>query len=133
MLGQQVGEIKGKATGQRVLGSDGPVMETSVAASGNFVGSQVNVTLTYTSKLVTNGVLHGWGNGVIMTTEGDMATYTGEAIGKIDSSGNVRWRGSLFYNSSASGKLASLSNLVAVLEAEVDSQGNFTEKTWEWS
>jgi hypothetical protein len=108
-------------------------METSVAASGNFVGSQVNVTLTYTSKLVTNGVLHGWGNGVIMTTEGDMATYTGEAIGKIDSSGNVRWRGSLFYNSSASGKLASLSNLVAVLEAEVDSQGNFTEKTWEWS
>lgn len=107
-------------------------METSVAASGNFVGSQVNVTLTYTSKLVINGVLHGWGNGVMMTTEGDMATYTGEAIGTIDSSGNVRWRGSLFYNSSASGKLASLSNLVAVLEAEVDAQGNFSEKTWEW-
>jgi hypothetical protein len=61
-----------------------------------------------------------------------MATYTGEAIGKIDSSGNVLWRGSLFYNSSASGKLASLSNLVAVLEAEVDAQGNFSEKTWEW-
>jgi hypothetical protein len=58
-------------------------------------GSQVNVTLTYTSKLVTNRVLDGWGNGVMMTTEGDMATYTGEAIGKIDSSGNVRWRGSL--------------------------------------
>lgn len=95
MLGQQAGEIKGNATGQRVLGSDGPVMETSVAASGNFAGSQVNVTLTYTSKLVTNGVLHGWGNGVMMTTEGDMATYTGEAIGKNDSSGNVRWRGSL--------------------------------------
>lgn len=132
MLGQQVGELKGKATGQRVLGADGPVMETSVAASGNFVGSQVNVTLTYTSKLVINGVLHGWGNGVMMTTEGDMATYTGEAIGTIDSSGNVRWRGSLFYNSSASGKLASLSNLVAVLEAEVDAQGNFSEKTWEW-
>jgi hypothetical protein len=58
MLGQQVGEIKGKATGQRVLDADGRVMETSVAANGNFVGSQVNVTLTYTSKLVTNGVLH---------------------------------------------------------------------------
>jgi hypothetical protein len=62
MLGQQVGEIKG------VLDADGRVMETSVAANGNFVGSQVNVTLTYTSKLVTNGVLHGWGNGVLMTT-----------------------------------------------------------------
>jgi hypothetical protein len=77
-------------------------------------------------------VLHGWGNGVLITTDGDKATYTGEAIGKIDFSRNVRWHGSLFYNSSASGKLASLSNLVAVLEAEVDAQGNFSEKTWEW-
>jgi hypothetical protein len=108
MLGQQVGEIEGKATGHRVLDADGRVMETSVAANGNFVGSQVNVTLTYTSKLVTNGVVYGWGNGVLMTTDGDMATYTGEAIAKIDFSGNVRWRGSLFYNSSASCKLASL-------------------------
>jgi hypothetical protein len=74
---------------------------------------------------VTKGVLHGWGNGVMITAEGDVASYTGEAIGKIDSSGNVNWRGSLFYNSSASGKLATLNNLVAVLEAEVDTQGNF--------
>ena len=100
-----------------MLDADRPVTETSVAANGNFVGSQVNVTLTYTSKLVTNGVVYGWGNGVLMTTDGDTATYTGEAIGKIDSSGNVRWRGSLFYNSSASGKLASLSNLVGALES----------------
>ena len=33
-----------------------------------------------------------------MSTEGDVASYTGEAIGKIDSSGTVSWRGSLFYN-----------------------------------
>jgi len=69
----------------------------------------------------------------MMTSEGDVASYTGEAIGKIDSSENVSWRGSLFYNSSASGKLASLRNIVAVLEAEVDAQGNFIEKTWEWN
>lgn len=132
MLGQQVGEIKGKITGQRVLDAEGPIMETSVAATGNFVGSQVHVTLTFKSKLVSNGVLHGWGNGVMMTTERHMATYTGEAIGKIDSSGTVRWRGSLFYKSSSNGKLASLNNLVGVLEAEVDAEGNFSEKTWEW-
>jgi hypothetical protein len=55
-----------------------------------------------------------------------------EAIGKIDSSGTVHWRGSLFYKSSSNGKLASLNNLVLVLEAEVDAEGNFSEKTWEW-
>ncbi|HEY7110499.1 MAG TPA: hypothetical protein VH415_13825 [Nitrososphaeraceae archaeon] len=131
MIGKQIGEIKGKATGQRVLDADAPAMETSVTASGNFGGSPVNVILTYTSKLVTKGVLHGWGNGVMMTPEGDVASYTGEAIGKIDSSGSISWRGSLFYNSSASGKLASLRNVVAVLEAEVSAQGNFIEKTWE--
>lgn len=107
-------------------------METSVAANGNFVGSQVNVTLTYTSKLVTNGVVYGWGNGVLMTTDGDMATYTGEAIGKIASSGMSVGVGLYFTILTTSGKLASLSNLVAVLEAEVDAQGDFSEKTWEW-
>ena len=44
-------------------------------------------------KSVSNGVLHGLGNGVVMNTEGDVASYTGEAIGKIDSSGTVDWRG----------------------------------------
>ncbi len=132
MLGEQFGELKGKITGQRVLDAEGPKIETNVSATGNFVGSQVRVTLTYVGKPLSNGVLHGWGNGVIISSEGDMATYTGEAIGKIDSSGTVRWRGSLFYKSSSNGKLASLSNLVGVLEAEVDTEGNFSEKTWEW-
>jgi hypothetical protein len=132
MLGEQFGELKGKITGQRVLDAEGPAIETNVSATGNLAGSQVRVTLTYMGKPVSNGVLHGLGNGVVMSMEGDVASYTGEAIGKIDSSGTVRWRGSLFYKSSSNGKLASLNNLVLVLEAEVDAEGNFSEKTWEW-
>jgi hypothetical protein len=68
-------------------------------------------------KSVSNGVLHGLGNGVVMSTEGDVASYTGKGIGKIDSSETVHWRGSLFYKSSSNGKLASLNNVVVVLEA----------------
>jgi hypothetical protein len=132
MLGEQFGELKGKITGQRVLDAEGPAIETNVSTTGNLAGSQVRVMLTYMGKSVSNGVLHGWGNGVVMSKEGDVASYTGEAIGKIDSSGTVRWRGSLFYKSSSNGKLASLNNLVLVLEAEVDAEGNFSEKTWEW-
>jgi hypothetical protein len=132
MLGEQFGELKGKITGQRVLDAEGPAIETNVSATGNLAGSQVRVMLTYMGKSVSIGVLHGWGNGVVMSKDGDVASYTGEAIGKIDSSGTVRWRGSLFYKSSSNGKLASLNNLVVVLEAEVDAEGNFSEKTWEW-
>ena len=71
-----------------------------MTATGNLAGSQVRVMLTYMGKSLSNGMLHGLGNGVVMSKEGDMASYTGEAIGKIDSSGTVRWRGSLSYNSS---------------------------------
>jgi hypothetical protein len=28
--------------------------------------------------------------------------------------------------------LGSLNNIVGVFEAQVDAQGNFTDKTWEW-
>jgi hypothetical protein len=70
MLGEQFGELKGKITGQRVLDAEGPAIETNVSATGNLAGSQVRVMLTYMGKSVSNGVLHGWGNGVVMSKEG---------------------------------------------------------------
>ena len=66
-----------------------------------------------------------------MAGESEMAAYTGEAVGRISSSG-IKWRGVLFYRTSSTGRLASLNNVVGVLEAEVDTEGNFSEKTWEW-
>ena len=97
MLGELIGELKGKITGKRVLSVDGPKMETSVSASGNLRGIQVTETLTYVASQTSKGVLHGLGNGVIMSTEGDLITYTGEGIGKFDSSGTLKWRGAIFF------------------------------------
>ena len=55
------------------------------------------------------GVIHPHGKGVVMTTgtaargdgnsgraEPEIITYTGEGIGRVGSSGNVKWCGSLF-------------------------------------
>jgi hypothetical protein len=131
MLGEQIGELKGKVTGQRVLNVEGPTMETNVSAKGTIKGTQVNVSLTYVAKPTSAGVLHGEGQGVIMAGESDMAAYTGEAVGRFSSSG-TKWRGALFFRTSSSSKLASLNNVVGLLEAEVDNEGNFSEKTWEW-
>lgn len=80
----------------------------------------------------SNGILHGIGNGIVMTADGEMATYTGEGIGRIDSSGSINWRGSIFCRTSSNGKLAFLNNLVGVFEAHTDAEGNFSDKTWEW-
>ncbi len=131
MLGEQIGEIKGKIIGQRVLDVEGPTMETNVSAKGTIKGTQVNVSLTYVARPTSAGMLHGRGQGVIMAGESEMVAYTGEGVGRMTASG-IKWRAALFYRTSSAGRLASLNNVVGVIEAEVDNEGNFSENTWEW-
>jgi hypothetical protein len=133
MLGEQIGELKGRITGQRILDVEGPTAETSVSASGSLKGVQIRETLTFIGRPTTaNGVIHGKGIGVIIAGESELATYTGEGIGRTASSGKISWRGSVFYRTSSAGKLASLNNLIGVFEVDIDAEGNFSEKLWEW-
>src|SRR5919108_1577224 len=144
-LGELIEESSGKITSQRVLDVEGPTVETSVVASGTIKGIPVQVMLTFTgTPTAEKGVIHGVGKGVITATgnEGklEMISYTGEGIGRLDSSGNIKWRGSIFtrkqYYSKITGqageKLSFLNNMVGVFESEIDAAGNFSEKIWEW-
>lgn len=134
MLGEQIGELKGKIVGQRVLDSEGPRMETTLSSTGSVRGTNVKETVTFVGTPISAGVLHGEGHGVLIGGESEMATFRGEAFGRrISSSGSVKWRGSHFYRTTAlSGKLAFLNNVVGVFEADFDTEGNVTEKIWEW-
>jgi len=118
MLGEQIGELRGKIVGQRVLDIEGN-------------GTQVKQHLTYIAKPVSPGVLRGTAKGVTMAGESETVVSTHEGIGRITASG-VRWRGTGFFRTSSTGKLAFLNNLVGLFETEVDAEGNFTEKIWEW-
>ncbi len=60
-----------------------------------------------------------------------MASVEGEAIGTMSANG-VKWRGAVFFKTASTGKLSFLNNTVGLLEAEVDMEGNFTEKITEW-
>lgn len=80
----------------------------------------------------TSGIIHGKGKAVIMAEESELATYTGEGIGRIDSLKNINYRGSYFFSTSSTGKLAYLNNTIGVFEAVIDAEGNFYEKLWEW-
>jgi len=132
MLGDQIAELKGKIMVQRVLDVQGPTMETSVSASGSIKGTQVKETLTFIAKPTSPGVLHGVGQGVLMAGESEIVSNTGEGIGRITSSGGVQWRGAIYYSTSSTGKLAFLNNVVGVFESELDAEGNFSDKIWEW-
>ena len=135
MLGDQIGEEKGKITGQRVLDVKGgiPKLETSFSATGKFKAVEAIETGTYWSAPKPGGAIHGEGQGVLMSKDGqEMATWTGQGIGRFIGPGKIRFIGSLFFSTSSTGKLAFLNNLVGVFEYESDESGNTSSKVWEW-
>jgi hypothetical protein len=72
MLGEQISERKGKVIGQRVVSTQGPLIETTVSTNGIFKGTPVKGTITFVSRPTSvAGVLYGEGNGVIMTEESE--------------------------------------------------------------
>jgi len=78
VLGQQIGDERGKVTGRRVLPSDGqgPKMEVTFEARGQFDGiASVNVGTYWTVQ--TNGLLYGEGEGFITTNQGNIVQWTG--------------------------------------------------------
>jgi hypothetical protein len=86
---------------------------------------------TYVSHPKPDGSLHGLGEGVIATVEGEIVTWTGIGVGKLAAGGAVSYRGCLSF-STTSKKLAKLNSTAAVFEFEVDANGNTTSKMWEW-
>ena len=135
MLGDLISEEKGKITTQRVLDVEGgiPKMETSFSATGNYRGAETTVTITYWASPRPGGAIYGEGKGAVMSKDGqEIATWTGQGIGRFTSPGKIRFTGSLFYSTSSTGRLAFLNNLVGVFEYETDESGNTSAKAWEW-
>ena len=117
MLGDQISEEKGKITSQRVLDVEGgvPKIETSFSATGIYRGVETTATVTYWASPRPDGAIYGEGQGVLMSKDGlEMATWTGQGIGRFTSPGKIRFTGSLFFSTSSTGKLAFLNNLVGV-------------------
>lgn len=137
VLGELIVELKGKITGQRVLDVEGPKIEASMIMDGNYRGIDTTEIATYWS-IPRGGAMYGKGQGVITTKDGqEMATWTGQGIGKTTGRRN-RFRGSIFFKTSpeaqfpSGGKLLFLNNMVGVFEFETDEQGNCSAKVWEW-
>lgn len=135
MLGDQIGEEKGKIIGQRVLEvvNGVPKIENSMSIIGKYRGVETTEIGTYWSSPRPDGVMYGEGQGMVTTKDGsEMATWTGQGIGRFTSQGKIRFIGSIFFSTSSNGKLAFFRNLVGVFEFEADEQGNTSTKVWEW-
>jgi hypothetical protein len=131
MIGDQIGEVKGKRVVRRVISVNPPTAEVSFEDSGTILGIAVTGIGTYTSVVGPDGSLHGTGQGMEMTGDGEALTWSGTGVGKFGPGGSVTYRGMLFFRS-ASPKFAAINNGCGAFEYEIDGEGNTASKYWQW-
>ncbi len=96
------------------------------------LGHERTTSITYVSVARPDGLLEGEGQGIIMTHEGEMGTFTGKGVGRLTGKGQAAsFRGASFYNTSSK-ELAKLNEVIGGFEFEVDESGNTHVKSWEW-
>ena len=132
MLGDQIGEGRGKRTARRVVCTEPSFkVEVSFEDLTTLLGVEGMTIGTYVSRTKPDGSLHGEGEVVWATLDGEIVTWKGIGAGRFGAGGAVSYRGGLSYSTTSS-KLARLNALVGVFEFEVDGSGNTHSKIWEW-
>ncbi|MBT9331635.1 hypothetical protein [Paracidobacterium acidisoli] len=131
MLGEQISESKGRRIVRRVLSIDPPTAEVSFEDTGSILGIATTGMGTYTSVIQPDGSIYGEGQGMNMTQDGQMLSWTGSGSGRFGPGGAVSYRGMLYFRT-ASPQFARLSGACGAFEYEVDASGNTTSKVWEW-
>lgn len=132
MLGEIVGEMRGRRTGRRVLSIDsGFKVEVNFEDKGKLMGLDGGGIGTYVAVPRADGTLCGEGQGVFVTPDGETAAWKGIGTGKFTGGGAVSYRGALTFNT-MSKKLAQLNTFAGVFEFEVDADGNTHSKIWMW-
>jgi hypothetical protein len=130
MLGEQISEGQGKRTGRRVVATDPHLkVEVSFEETTKLLGADGLNIGTYISYPKPGGSLHGEGEGVFASLDGEMAAWRAIGVGQFGPDGSVRYRGTLSFNT-LSQKLIRLNSMAGMFEFDVDAQGNTRSKIW---
>ena len=134
MLGELLGEDRGQITYTRVLPTEpgqNPKVEISFESNGVMLGVSAHEIGTYCASARPNGTLFGEGQGVLMSPQGDMATWRGQGVGRMTESGGTEFRGTIYFET-ASERWARLNSIAGVYEYSADESGKTETKLWEW-
>jgi len=131
MLGDQIGESKGRRIVRRILSVDPVTAEVTFEDAGTLLGVACNGTGTYTSTIRPDGSIYGEGQGLVITQDGDGVTWRGTGLGNFGPGGSISYRGMLYYRSDSQ-KLSRLHNMAVAFEFDVDGAGNTSAKFFEW-
>ena len=131
MIGKQISEGKGKRTGRRVVATDPHMkIEATVEETMRVMGVDGMAIITYTAYTKPDGSLHGEGDGVFASVDGETVTWRGIGVGQFGEGGSVRYCGAISFITSSQ-KFASLNGVAGVFQWEIDAQGNTHSKIWE--
>ena len=128
MLGELIGEFKGKNTGWRVLPDS--KIETTAQGTGKLLGMDVWIVNTSVGSMA-NGLLMGEVSSFITTMTGDTVMAKGNAIAWSDGKGGGTTRAATIYTTTAP-KLSRLNKVIGMQEYDTDRDNNFGGKIWEW-
>jgi hypothetical protein len=95
------------------------------------LGVNFRETGTYWTIVRPDGTLYGEGQGVIMTKDGKMATWTGHGVGTTKKDGTASYRGAIYYQTMPP-KWSRLNKVAVLFEYGVDANGNTHSEYWEW-
>jgi hypothetical protein len=130
MLGDLVYESKGKVTGERVLGVNPAMIESTYSVEGKLKGMEITETGTYTGMMRPDGTIWGEDKSIIMAKDGSMATATAQGVGRMTGQHKISWRGFATIGA-GTGKLAEANSMLIAFEVEVDGE-SIALKGWEW-
>ena len=136
LLGDPFFEEKGKIVTRRVLSVEPEVQIEYTIFLNGIMNDNLSVTdsgtLVSNLRRGSNGIYYSQGQGIISTTDGrEMSTWTSQGIQNATDKKNLL-RGSAFYITTSTGKLAFLNNVMTVFKSETDEVGNISNKEWQW-
>jgi hypothetical protein len=133
MLGSQIEEGHGKRTGRRVIATEPDLkIEATAEETQKLLGIEGVTLVTYTASIKPDGSLHGEGEGVFLSPQGDRVTWRGIGVGRLTEGGAVHYCGSLSFTTT-SHKLVKLNGISGVFQWEIDAEGNTHSKIWEYA
>jgi hypothetical protein len=133
MIGEMIGELTGKTIGQRLVHHwGGPMkLERTIEAKGKILGTEVTFIATTWASERPHGGMFVKGHGIIMTKNGEKAEARGSGISFPSKGGGWSVRGARYFQTS-SAALKKLNDAAQLFEIEVDADGTYHDKMWEW-
>lgn len=135
MLGERLGESRGKATGTRVLASEGGRVKVDVSfqGKGRILGREISDVGTYWQTVHEDGILYGEGRVRLMTEDGDIADWIGFGVGRpVGAAPAARYAVCGAFQS-ASERLRGLTETATIVEYDVDADGAYHWTMWAWT